>query len=642
VPLSADREPARPVRRIGGRVAVELRPVVISVGGAALATLAVRTWHPDPWAGPTTWIARSAAAATVVLVAVLALALRHAGRSRLAADLVVGSAGVVAVFLLAVELSGTPFLPFGRDVTFRMAAATRFAHTWRVVDYSYRGLPAAYPPLLPWLTGRAAALVHTPGWRALKAASYAALALIGPMSYPLWRRILPVMPAAVVSSSAVVAFLAYRPEEWLAAAVVLPWLFVVLETKASGWLTWRTAMLGVIGGILVPLYYFYFLPAVFIVLLAVGIHTAFRARIDVVAVLRVLAVTAVTSAWYWVPLLVSLLTSGHVSDGQTSYYFPTRVPPVVPPIGLTAHGALDWIGVGYVVVRFRAERVARYLAAVVVGSYAWILAGKYSSLHWHDTLVYWRAANLVVVAGLAAGALGVVGLLTLLTRLRVSVGRRELVAGALVIVVATGLATSYVDDLRASRYVAVAHVIDLPDGRQPEFPRPHTRLSRAPVLRGQFVPHGRVALPALSKEASTAALWHALGGSAADNKVVLSTRPSLEWYYPVFFFNAATPSYANAAAGYVERLRFVEHLARVSDPVLFARWCQDNPFQPIDAAVLVRGLRGRLIYVTSVDDFGHGTRDVAVIFRQSQFPPWLWHRVDVGPYVVATRLAPAT
>jgi galactan 5-O-arabinofuranosyltransferase len=613
-----------------------LRPFVISAVGVILTTLVVRHWQPDPWRPHTTWTARAAVVGLVTLITVAVVLARRFSGNLLAGDIIAGMAASLVALVLATQLSGTPFLPFNGDLTFRMAAATRFAHTWHLSDYGYRGLPAAYPPLLPWLTGRAAAVVHTPGWMALKAASYAALAVMPPAAYCLWRRLLAPIPAALVAGSSVVIYVGYQPEEWLAVAVFVPWLLLVLATP-SGRHTRREVVLGVIGGIIVPLYYFYFLPAVLIVLLAIAVSVVMRSRINVRSGLRVLAVVVIVSAWYWLPLLISLASSAHLSAGQTSFLKSNRVPTLLPTFGWSAQGILDWIGVVYLVVRFRADPVARGLAAIVAGSYCWIGLGKLSSHVAQNTLVYWRAVHIVLVVMLAAGVLGVICLVSL-----VRLPQRVLSGAsvALAMVLGISLVITFANDLHASRSIALAHAEVLPDGTSPLFP-PHRDVHRR-LLNAEAGGHGvarDVEIANLGSAATTQQLWRALGGSAANNDVVLSTRQSLEWYYPLYFFNGWTPSYAHTAGGYVQRLRFLEQLAKVTDPDAFLQRFRHNRFQPIDSAVLYRGPHGDLFYVTRIDRFGHGTVLKVVRFHASQFPSSLWRLTDVPPYVVAQPLA---
>jgi len=614
-----------------------LRPLAFALAGSAVALVAVGRWQPDPWLHATTLVLWAVTAGTVA--AILVLRARGSRSPELTADLVVGAASTLGVLYLAAQLTGTPLLPFNADLTFRMAAATRFTSTWHLVDYGYRGLPAAYPPLLPWVTGRVGALTHQPGWRALKEVAFVALAVMPPCAYALWRRLLPTLPAAFVAASSVLLFLAYQPEEWLSAALFVPWLLLVLETRSGAMFSRRVLVLGVIGAVIVPLYYFYLLPALVIVPIAVlaarwaGRPTRLRTGVGV------LAVTTALSAAYWAPLLVSLLTSAHVSPGQTSYLQPNQLLALTSSFGPSLRGVADWVGVGYLLYAARQDPIARHLAAVLAGSCAWILLGRATSVLVHDTLVYWRAAHLVALVALAGCVLAVARVIATRSE-HVRARRWALVAVAVLSVAAV---VSGVDSLPRPRLITRSHMSALPDGGYPRYPH---GLSDAALLAAEPAPTGQPEVLRRIEEANARsrpddrALWEALGGPAAQSKVVLSTRPSLEWYYPVYFFNAATPSYADAAAGYAQRRSFLRSLAAVHDPAEFLRRSQHNSFQPIDAFVLYRGPHGGLYYAARVDEFGHGTALRSIRFSRTQFPASLWQVVDVGPYVVAQPRAP--
>jgi hypothetical protein len=279
--------------------------------------------------------------------------------------------------------------------------------------------------------------------------------------------------------------------------------------------------------------------------------------------------------------------------------------------------------------------------AIVAGSYVWIVLGYVTSHAVQNTLVYWRAVHLVLLVMLLAGVLGVAAALRWAQRREPRLLLAP-VAAIVAAVLAVALVSTYANDLRQSRSLALSHSTVLPDGSSPQYPPAHNARQR--LFLGEGGGHGpvrRVEIANLTNAAPVSLLWRALGGSSTGDEVVLSTQPALEWYYPVYFFNGWTPSYAHTAGGYVQRLRFLRHLAHVSDPVVFLHRFQHNEFQRIDAAVLFRGRNGHLLYVTRVDHFGHGTGLTLVRFDAAQFPPSMWQLTDVGPYLVARPLPQA-
>src|SRR5437773_211726 len=103
-----------------------------------------------------------------VVVAVAGVIGAGLASRRLPADLASGiGAGLFAgwvAFTLRVALHGTPFGfgGLGSDAGRLAAMANRYASTWHSADGIVPSVPSHYPPLFPWLGGRASALAHVP------------------------------------------------------------------------------------------------------------------------------------------------------------------------------------------------------------------------------------------------------------------------------------------------------------------------------------------------------------------------------------------------------------------------------------------------------------------------------------------------
>ena len=116
---------------------------------------------------------------------------------RLPADLAsgvgAGLAGGWVAFTARSALHGTPY-PFGglgSDAGRMAAMANRYASTWHSSDGIVPSVPSNYPPLFPWLVGRASALIHIPAWRLLGPAEAITLSFAVVAGYLLWRLLLP-------------------------------------------------------------------------------------------------------------------------------------------------------------------------------------------------------------------------------------------------------------------------------------------------------------------------------------------------------------------------------------------------------------------------------------------------------------------
>ena len=108
-----------------------------------------------------------------VVVLVVGVVVLGVASRRLSADLASGiGAGLFGgwvAFTLRVALHGTPY-GFGglsSDAGRLAAMANTYSHMWSSSDGIVPSVPSHYPPLFPWLVGRASALAHVPAWRLL-------------------------------------------------------------------------------------------------------------------------------------------------------------------------------------------------------------------------------------------------------------------------------------------------------------------------------------------------------------------------------------------------------------------------------------------------------------------------------------------
>ena len=130
----------------------------------------------------------------------VAVAVMRARGSIRVPEVVVAGTSVLAAGVVTVGLHGTrwSFNGLWGDSAFRAEAATRFTDSWVLSDYAYRGLPPYYPPLLPWLEGRLAAVLGQPGWAMVKPVTVGMGLGVPLLAFALWRRVLPERVAAVV------------------------------------------------------------------------------------------------------------------------------------------------------------------------------------------------------------------------------------------------------------------------------------------------------------------------------------------------------------------------------------------------------------------------------------------------------------
>ncbi|MGH3178313.1 MAG: hypothetical protein ACRDPF_31115, partial [Streptosporangiaceae bacterium] len=304
--LSSDPESTGDgTRGIGGRLR-ELNPSLVALITwlvcLPVAFAAATLGQADPFR------LRVAMIPVVVLVAgVIGVGLAS---RRLPADLAsgigAGLAGGWVAFTLRTAVHGTPFGfgGLGSDAGRLAAMANRYSHAWRSSDGIVPSVPAHYPPLFPWLVGRASALLNVPAWRLLSPAEAITLSFVVIAGYLLWRRLLPGPLALAVTLPVLLCFsLPDKVYEVLALAVFIPWAVATFGDPPRGRLHWLPA--GLIGGLSIVLNWAFIIYGALGVL-ALAVLT-WRASPDrgryVRHVVLTVIVAVVVASWYLIPYL---------------------------------------------------------------------------------------------------------------------------------------------------------------------------------------------------------------------------------------------------------------------------------------------------------------------------------------------------
>ena len=122
-------------------------------------------------------------------------------------------------------------------MAFRTEAVTRFAATWHLDDYTFRGLHSFYPPAWFWLGGRLANWTGTTPWHIVKPLTIGTVGAALLLAFCLWRMVL--RPgwalAAAIGSSLVLPIqtevIAHATEAWYCRTRA--W------SRSAGWPGWR-------------------------------------------------------------------------------------------------------------------------------------------------------------------------------------------------------------------------------------------------------------------------------------------------------------------------------------------------------------------------------------------------------------------
>jgi hypothetical protein len=341
-----------------------------------------------------------------IAVALVCLALWK--RSAVVTGATAGLFAAWTALLFRTAWQGTPF-PAGAlygDAGRLAAMATRYTVTSASSDGIVAGAPSEYPPLYPWLIGRAAAILHTEAWRLLAPAAIIAVSLSIVVGFVLWSRLTSPGAALVISALGLIVY--GRPDkayEVLALAIVVPLLLLTVASPERGRLHWLVA--GLIGGLMALTYYGYLVYGALGILFLVW--RTWRAEPDRRAYAwylgRVVAVMLVVSLWYLIPYGWAMLHGGQ----QLGDLYPASEisGSPVPFLAMTPLGVAQLIGLAGLLWLRRSVSWAPPLLAIVLGAYGYYLisfaryvtTGHTGLLHYVGTLI---SACLLAAAVLTA------------------------------------------------------------------------------------------------------------------------------------------------------------------------------------------------------------------------------------------------
>jgi hypothetical protein len=392
----------------GGRARARLdHPGVIAVA-VWLLCLPVAFVLPDAIDISPFTIRGSAAPFIVGLVLVAAGAL--IGRTKRVPGAVAMAAGAFAgwvVLTMHTGLHGTPY-GFGGLVgdAGRLAAqAERYTTTVHSADGIVGSVPAGFPPLFPWLVGRASAIAGVPAWQTLGIAEALAMSVVILAGFLLWRRLLPdaVALAATIATFAVFMDPA-RPYQVMALVLIFPWTLATFANPARGRLGWLGA--GILGGVQILLYPPYLLfSALGILALIVIVARASPARGPYLRhVGGVAAVSFVVSSWYLVPLLASAAAHGAQA---LAFPYANPVPKAANPFPFlsftTPLDALTAVGVLALLWYRRRAWWGLPLILLTVSAYVYRFGAQAIFVHTGNTLLF-ASTTVLATAALATAA----------------------------------------------------------------------------------------------------------------------------------------------------------------------------------------------------------------------------------------------
>jgi galactan 5-O-arabinofuranosyltransferase len=559
-------------------------------------------------------------AAAMLIIAVAAQLIQrlsspaHQLRARMSVWVLAGIATGLVTLPLTAGLRGTDQPPntiLGGDMAFRTEYVTRFASTWHLQDYTFKGLHAFYPPAWFWVAGRTAHVLglHEP-WHIMKPFTIVTIGGALFVAYILWRMTLSPAGAlsAAIGSSLVLdsqvgplkfatqawyspysCFVAVTGAAWLAATLVS------LRMPARSAKT-RLVFLGVVGAVLALTYYLLFLIlAVVLLVLALAPRenrSAVARRVGMLFV-GIAALTAV----FWIPLLKALAHGAASQGGFVRPDFLRVFVGIGRPIGLTV---LVLVVVGALALTISAPP-SQAVAGLLVACVGYQLLSVATLVFANNQLQPHRAVTMMWATFGAAVPVAIEAF-----NPRQGLGRMlqpplPRVFGLLAAVVA----------IPAVFAVGATQGSDLVSG-------PFSREA-----------HDR---PALGQSRQISNFIIQTTHKRPDQLTVLSGDHGVLVIKPYYGFLPLRARYAHPDAHLAQRIEVLRAAARCPGPKCTADTLEHSKFGHIGALVLARNF-GKLRIETEEDTFPEPT-PIAIDFRPKQFGPGYWIRRQIGGYVV--------
>jgi len=559
-------------------------------------------------------------AAVMILLAVLGYVVQNRIANPLVARGVVALlAGIAAGFVtapLTAGLHGTdqPLNTIARgDMQFRTEYVTRFAATWHLQDYTFRGLDAFYPPGWFWVAGRAAHVLGLhEAWHIVKPFSIFTVGAALAVAYLLWRNVLSpagALAAAIGASlvlSSQVGPLRFSTTAWYAAYSTFvavtgaAWLAATLHNLRLPGRPVRLVLLTLVGAALALTYYLLFIILAVVLIVLAAVPAAGR-RLALLRAAGVLGGVVLLTAVFWVPLLRALV-HGAASQGQfvRPDFLRVSVGIAGGPVALTVLAVIALIALALTFWSSGSQAVA----ALIGGTILYQIISVATLVWAHNQLQPHRAVTMMWATYGAAVPVAIEGFR------RRGPGRRLLEPPvARVLAIAAAVAA-----IPAGFVIGAQQGSDLAGG--PFARQAHERPALAPSrLIADFINHS--------------------AGKPAHKLTVLSGDHTLLITRPYYGFLPLRARYAHPEAHLHQRLGVLRAAARCPDPACVARKLERSKFGRLDALVLARTPLG--FRVDTEEDRFPEPQPVQIYFKRGSFAIPFWIKKSFPGYRVFVR-----
>jgi galactan 5-O-arabinofuranosyltransferase len=482
-----------------------------------------------------------------LLFYLLVVVVWHAKLSwRAKASLYVGCFSIYGFVTVALLLNGTPFSlnSFWGDQQFRQAMILKFVSFFSPGDFYYKDLPPFYPPVYYFLLSVYARLFSVEAYKMLKIGGML-IYLLGPFLYfSCWRKLVSPFQAFFVTLAtylfcSINVYPLFSPHTFLGDSFFVPWWLYYIERVKNPEDNWRFYVSGgLIGAVLFSTYFYSFFIGSILLILRVTVLQGCKfikkaSHFDLKKAAGVLLYTALFSAPYWLPLLVSIASYGiDRARGGWHHLGSTGI--------LFKYLEFSWPGL------------------LFLGSF-WYALRRVNTPLYKGLLLLIGSSIVYFFLGSVLGALDI---------------SINLIKARQFIVVTAGPFVG----------LSLAGVI-----RRQQIRKKHKSIAAvlASLLLLVFL-HGFnvVAKQKTIKTARTSEVptWNTDPEQMQQRKgmVFLTHNAVLPSFYPVYCFLAVNEHYSHPASRYIQRYNFLYLLQRIDDPYLFNLALQRNIYDRVD------------------------------------------------------------
>jgi len=464
---------------------------------------------------------------------------------------------LVTVVFLVFSKTDYTFAGISGDYGFRTSYVTKLANTSTPVDFTYKNLPAFYPPLYFYVLGGISSLIKIEPYKMLRFGLFGAAFVIPFLTYGLWRHVVDEWTALIVTFGILLQQIWTSPHEWISLAMFVPWwLHYVLEAPKSTSryaIAQRVAIGGLLGSIIFQMYYYWFfvgLVSVFVepfLLSHAGSGGKVKIPARIVNKVSVFASTALFSAGYWLPCLHSMYRSGGWESLQSRYFAQSHATLPLPFFEFSVQGVILLAGLIYLLMTMHKDSISFGLFTLLSACYVWFLVG-YVGVLLGRPLLSIRADVLEEYVLYIAALLALKRLLS-----------------EKLIDTSVGLPIRRATAILTGSLFLLAGQTMLKD------------LSHHEYLKGTFDTKYPNRLLGAFREITQ---------GRYREKVILTNHSEIPIYLPVYSFLAWNAYYSHPAGLFRDRVTFLEEISRLDDERLFALALINNPYDKIDYVML--------------------------------------------------------